>query len=237
MKERGKFIVIEGGDSSGKEVQSKTLTGALEARGFEVRFLDFPRYSEFHGQIVGRYLAGEFGDTYGVSPYLASYPYANDRLELRDSIIESLESGLFVVSNRYVGSNLGYMSAKLPLVEREGFIKWVEELEYRRNRMPREDISIFLHVHANIGQKLTYRKDEKVYMKGRGRGDIHERNLKYLQAVIHQFVWLTENREQWVLIECMKNLDHLKPVDQIHEEIMQLLVAGSIIPARKASAV
>lgn len=47
MKERGKFIVIEGSDSSGKEVQSGMLVRRLECLGYEVRFLDFPRYDQF----------------------------------------------------------------------------------------------------------------------------------------------------------------------------------------------
>ncbi|MBI2066064.1 hypothetical protein HYT60_00965 [Candidatus Woesebacteria bacterium] len=231
MKKRGKFIVIEGGDSSGKEVQSKRLIKALRSLGYKVRFLDFPRYNQFHGKVVGRYLAGEFGDAYEVSPWLAAYPYANDRLGLRDSIIESLEDGQVIVSNRYVGSNLGYMSAKLPRRQREDFIRWNEEFEYKRLGLPREDVSIFLYVPARIGQKLTYRKDEKVYMKGKGRGDIHERNLQYLEQAINQFLWLTRNRNHWVRVDSTLKGDgkKLRPAEDIHRDIMDILVKRRII--------
>lgn len=234
MKKRGKFIVIEGGDSSGKEVQSKKLVKALKGLGYKVRFLDFPRYDQFHGKVVGRYLAGEFGDTYEVSPWLAAYPFALDRFELKDSITESLEDGQIVVSNRYVGANLGYMPAKLPEKQRKAFTRWLEEFEYQRLGLPREDLSIFLYVPARVGQKLTYQKDEKVYMKGRGRGDIHERNLQYLERAVYQFLWLTRNRDHWVRVDCTLDGDRerLRPIDDIHRKIMDILVKRGIVDRR-----
>lgn len=64
-------------------------------------------------------MRGEFGDVFEVSPWLAALPYALDRFELKGSINESLASGVMVVSNRYVGSNLGHISAKLPAPQRE----------------------------------------------------------------------------------------------------------------------
>lgn len=234
MKERGKLIVIEGGDSSGKEVQSKRLVETLKTLGYKVRFLDFPRYEQFHGKVVGRYLAGDFGDTYEVSPWLTAYPFAMDRFGLKDSILESRENGEIIVSNRYVGSNLGYMSAKLPSPEREAFINWLEEFEYQHLGLPREDASLFLHVPARVGQKLTYQKDEKVYMKGRGRGDIHERNLQYLEEAVYQFLWLTRNREHWVRVDCTceGDAERLRPVEEIHQEIIGILVQRGIIESR-----
>ncbi|OGM30847.1 hypothetical protein A2630_02485 [Candidatus Woesebacteria bacterium RIFCSPHIGHO2_01_FULL_44_10] len=225
----GSFVVVEGSDSSGKEVQSSLLHRALEKQGCSVRFLDFPRYDHFFGSLVGRYLKGEFGEVFDVHPALASLPFSLDRFEMKDTIAEWLESGDIIISNRFIGSNLAHMSAKLPANEREGFVEWLEELEHERLGIPREDLAVFLHVPARVGQKLTYAKDEKVYMRGLGRGDIHERSLQYLELVVQQFLWLAKNRKQWVEITCMVDETDLRPVEDIHKDIMRIIKERAII--------
>lgn len=229
MTIEGKLIVIDGGDSSGKERQSKKLVEKLESMGLPVVFLDFPQYEEFFGEIVGRYLRGDFGSVKDVHPVLSSIPYALDRSTKKDQIEDWRSRGFLVVCNRYAASNLAYMSAKLPEVEREDFIRWEEELEYKRLGVAKEDLVLFLHVPADIGQTLTYKKDEKPYMKGRGRGDIHERDLVYLRSVIDQYKWLSENRKNWAVIECMEDQTNLRSVEDIHQEIMQVLHDRGII--------
>lgn len=229
MARKGKIIVIEGSDSAGKEVQSRKLYQSLRRENYPVKFLGFPRFDRFFGKIVGRYLRGEFGDITGLSPRLVSLPFALDRFELKNDIIRWLENGKLIVCNRYVGSNLAYMSAGLPEGQRPRFIKWLEELEYKKLGIPREDISIFLHVPAKVGQKLTYQKREKTYMKGLGRGDLHERNLDYLKATGEQFFWLCRNRRHWVAVESMVDEENLRPIEEIHQEIVQILKKRRII--------
>lgn len=229
MTKKGKFIVIEGNDSSGKEVQTRKLTESLKQIGYKVRFLDFPRYNKFFGRFIGKYLRGDFGDVYQAHPALASLPYALDRFEVKEDISNWISKGDLVVSNRFTGSNLAHMSAKLPKKERLDFIEWVEELEYERLGIPREDIAIFLHVYPEVGQKLTYKKDEKVYMKGLGRGDIHERDLRYLKAVTRQYLWLTENRKNWVEVNCMSDEKTLRSVEDIHEEVLDVLKSEGFV--------
>jgi dTMP kinase len=228
MVKKGKMIVIDGADSSGKEVQSRKLVKYLTKQGFKVVFLDFPQYSKFTGKVVGEYLAGDFGDVNEVHPKLSSYPYAIDRFSRRDEINKWLASGVIIVCNRYVPSNLAFMSAKLPKSKRKDFIKWEENLEYKVLGIPKEDLVIFLHVPAKIGQELTYKKDEKVYMKGRGRGDIHERNLKFLEEVIKQYQWLSDNRKSFEAIECIRNGQFL-PVDEIHNQVVDILRRRKVV--------
>lgn len=230
MVERdGKFVVIEGSDSSGKELQSKKLAEELERRGYKLHFLDFPRYDQFFGSLVGKYLRGEFGDVYEVSPVLASLPFALDRWEVKDEIARLKEEGYFLLSNRFTESNLAFMSAKLPEEEREEFIEWMEELEQERLGIPRVDLAVFLHVPAKIGQQLTMKKDEKSYMEGKGRGDIHERNLSYLETVVQQYLWLTKNRNYWIEIMCVSNDEELLSPETIHREVVATLERKGII--------
>ena len=53
---KGKFIVIDGIDGSGKATQTKLLVAKLKENGYKVKTIDFPQYEEnFFGKMVGRY--------------------------------------------------------------------------------------------------------------------------------------------------------------------------------------
>jgi len=95
QKRKGKLIVIDGGDGSGKATQSALLKSYLEKHGKRVKYMDFPRYyNSFHGRVVGRFLTGEFGALDQVSPYLAALAYALDRASAKeemDNLIDILK--------------------------------------------------------------------------------------------------------------------------------------------------
>lgn len=77
---RGKLIVIEGLDGSGKATQAKLLCESLEKQGLNVRKVSFPDYDSESSALVKMYLNGEFGnDPNDVNAYAASAFYAVDR--------------------------------------------------------------------------------------------------------------------------------------------------------------
>ena len=62
MPARGKFIVLEGIDGSGKRTQLDMLARAFLPRGTSLHARSaFPRYDGFFGKLVARFLNGEFG--------------------------------------------------------------------------------------------------------------------------------------------------------------------------------
>ena len=58
---RGKLIVFEGTDGSGKSTQFKLLCDKLQAQGTDFQRLVFPQYSEPSSILLRMYLGGEFG--------------------------------------------------------------------------------------------------------------------------------------------------------------------------------
>ena len=77
---RGKLIVLEGLDGSGKATQAKQLAAALTAEGRPVREITFPNYESDSSALVRMYLAGQFGEKPDdVNAYAASSFYAVDR--------------------------------------------------------------------------------------------------------------------------------------------------------------
>lgn len=219
-KHKGKIIVIEGADGSGKATQSELLVRYLKQQHIKVKEIEFPRYyTSFHGDIVARFHRGEFGSIDTVSPYLISLAYALDRLSMRDEINDWLKKGYTIIANRYVTSSIAHQAAKLKETEREKFANWLDELEYRVHKMPREDLVIYLHMPWQIGQKLSQQK-QKAYLKG--QKDIAEISNKHMQETEKMYLWLLKHKKNWVKIECVES-DKIKGKEEIQKEITSFL--------------
>ena len=98
---KGKLIVIEGTDCSGKETQSKMLVESLNEMGLKAVHLSFPMYDTPTGKIVGGCYLGkpEIGESLfpegavEVDPKIASLYYAADRKYNIGKIKKYLEDG------------------------------------------------------------------------------------------------------------------------------------------------
>lgn len=215
MKAKGKLIVFEGIDGSGKATQAKLLLAWLKRRGYKTEYIDFPRYHDsFHGKVVGRYLKGEFGKLTEVNPYLASLSFALDRLTAKDELKRFLAQGKIVVANRYVSSNMAYQAARLKKSQRKTFLSWLSEMEYKVHALPKEDLVIFLHLAPEIGQKL---------LDKRGERDLYEGSLPYLKKVEKIYLALCRRSKNWMKIECASPAGNLKTKVEIHKSIVSLL--------------
>jgi dTMP kinase len=230
MKERkGKLIVIDGTDGSGKKTQLDLLRARLEKEGRQVETLDFPQYEEtFFGRMVGRFLAGEFGGINEVSPYLAGLPYSGDRWQASPRMKELLEKGIILLCNRYTPANDAHQTAKLPPEMREEYLRFSEELEYKVYGIPREDAVVFLHVPAEIGQMLVDEKGDRRYVGGQKR-DIHEADIDHLKEAERMYLLLAEKNEHWAQIDCCDEEGNLLPREEIHQLVYLALQEKEII--------
>lgn len=228
MTKIGKLIIIEGGDGSGKQTQSLLLQEYLKKKSWQVKYFDFPRYGSFYGKIVGRFLVGEFGEMKTVSPYLISLAYALDRASAKAEMADWLKSGGIIVSNRYATSNMAHQASRLPQGERKKFINWVEELEYKINCLPKEDLVIYLYVPYKIGYNLTKNNGQRAYLKGK-KMDIAESDLKHRKATEKMYLWLCQNRKNWVKINCLNKKGKMRTREDIHQEILRILKEKKIM--------
>ncbi len=225
---KGKLIVIDGGDGSGKTTQSAMLISYLEATHISVKGFDFPRYySSFHGKTVGRFLAGEFGKLDDVSPYLSSLAYALDRATAKEEMDMWLSHGGMIVCNRYATSNMAHQAAKLPENKRKDFLEWIDELEYKVHKIPREDIVIYLHVPWEVGMELTKKKGDREYLHG-DKPDIAEADTHHRMESEAMYITLSKKRKNWVLIECVEHGNMLSK-DEIHKKVLAVLRQKGII--------
>ena len=180
------FIVLEGLDGAGKSTQIRMLRQLFADRGVESEYVHFPRFdSPVYGQLIARFLRGEFGGVQEVDPYLVALIFAGDRADAAPQIRQWLAEGKAVVLDRSVYSNVGFQCAKLPAgEERDRLADWIVNLEFGHNALPRPDLSLFLDVpFAFTERKLSEVRegDDRDYLQG-GQ-DIHEASLQLQQDV------------------------------------------------------
>jgi len=214
----GRFVVIEGGDCTGKTTQARYLIDKLKQAGKDVKVLDFPTYEKsLGGQTVTWYLEGKFGSLDEVPAEVASLCYALDRYQFKFENQKALDDGMILIANRYTQSNIGHQGGKYEGKEREEFIKWIEDVE---RRMPQPDTVIYLDLPVAISQKL---KDNRKGTKGAGAADIHESNIQHLMDTRDCYLE-TANKEDWIIIDCKDpEKDDIRSVEEIHQEIVEKL--------------
>lgn len=187
---KGKLIVIEGTDGSGKRTQTDLLYKNLLKRRVKAAFLDIPVYESFTGELVARYLRNEFGR---INPYLASTLFAVNRFQVKEKIDGWLKEGRIVIMNRYVSSNQTHQAANLRPQERAKFKKWVAKLEYEIFKMPRPDLVLFLNVPVEIATARVQHKSakERKYAHGAAE-DMLESDLVHQTAALREVLSLAK---------------------------------------------
>jgi dTMP kinase len=227
MPERGKFIVIEGIDGSGKRTQIDLLVRALGAKGVATAQISFPNYEGFFGKLVGKFLNGDFGALDAVDPHFSAMLYAGDRLQAAPGIRRDLEAGKILLADRYVASNLAHQTSRVPAEKRDEFLKWLKQLEYEVYALPQEDLVIYLRMQAADAQRLVGEKGKREYTKL--RRDLLESDLEHLATAAGVYDQLAR-QPHWMTIECHDDAANaLRSPEDIHREILQAV--ESHIPA------
>lgn len=89
---KGKLIVLEGTDGSGKTVQTNLLIDKLTQKGYHVKMTDFPQYGRsFFAKMIEKYLKGEFGWPEALRNHLKTYPLSIEE----NSVTDRVDTGYF----------------------------------------------------------------------------------------------------------------------------------------------
>ena len=219
MQARGKFIVLEGIDGSGKRTQVEALAQSLSRRSTPFEQISFPNYSGFYGKLVAQFLNGEFGPLSAVDPHFSALLYAGDRLESKPAIEATLGAGKILLADRYVASNLAHQGARMPNEKRGNFLAWLKQLEYDVHALPVEDLVVYLRVPVAEAHRLVGHKAARDYTKA--RRDLQESDIAHLGGASRIYDDLAR-QPNWVTIECYDaTAGALRPAPAIHQEIAQ----------------
>lgn len=215
----GKLIVIEGTDGSGKATQTGLLVKYFEEKGETVKRLEFPRYKEESSALVRLYLAGEFGKSADdVNAYAASTFYAVDRFaSFKQDWGEHYLGGGLVITDRYTTSNAVHQAPKLPEGERESYVSWLFDFEYRLMGLPEPDVVIYLDMPTDITEKMMAERRKTTG----DAGDIHENDEEYL-ARCRSYALKVAKENGWHVLSCGKDGEP-RTIEDIHEEILSVV--------------
>jgi dTMP kinase len=198
IKSKGKLIIIEGLDGSGKTTQTELLAQRLRERGNPVRRLKFPDYDSKSSALVKMYLAGEIGGIDEVNLYAASSFYACDRyISFTTGWKADYEAGAAILCDRYTTSNIIYQMAKLPKPAWNSYIDWLWDYEFTRLGLPEPDLVLYLDMEPETSRALLHKR----YGGDAAKLDIHEANLGYLFSC-REAAHYAAQKLHWHILRC-----------------------------------
>lgn len=219
---RGKLIVIEAGDGSGKETQSKKLYDRLQSEGYNARIIRFPDYDSDSSALVRMYLRGDFGTKPDdVNAYTASVFFAVDRFASYKTDWEKFyKNGGIILADRYTTSNMVHQAAKIDDAgERKSYLDWLYDLEFVRLGLPVPDCVVFLDMPPEYALKLI--KDRNNKITGQEEKDIHEKDGAYLEKVYLTTKSLAQ-KFGWHRVECIQ-AGKIRPIEDIHRDVYDVV--------------
>ncbi len=219
---KGKLIIIEAGDGSGKATQTEKLFQRLLLEKFKVKKIEFPNYASESSALVKMYLNGEFGtDPDTISPYIASSFYAVDRYASFKKEWEAFyQEGGIILADRYTTSNMVHQAAKIDGdSERNKFIEWLYDFEYNIFGLPVPDYVVFLDMPPEFSFGLISKRASKALDV---RQDIHEADEQYLIKSYNNANRIA-SKYNWHKVMCISN-SSLKTIEEIHEEVYKLVI-------------
>lgn len=219
---KGKLIVIDGTDGSGKATQVELLRKRLIKEGKTVKIVDFPEYyKNFFGGFIAHCLQEQYYNWTGIHPKIASIAYAADRWESKSKIEEWLKKGYIVIANRYVSANQIHQGGKIKdPKKRAEFIDWLDTMEHKVFKIPRPNIVVYLALPISVTQKLIESRIKSGVKRAylRRKKDLVEYDLNYLENSRKSAMWLSKVLPYFKKIDCSAKGEILSR-EMIHEMV------------------
>ena len=227
-----KLFVIEGVDGAGKSTQTRLLRDYLSRIGYNCEYMHFPRTdAPYFGELIARFLRGEFGSLNDVDPYLVAMLYAGDRKDASSLISNWLSEGKIVLLDRYTYSNIAYQCAKLSdNSSREKLMQWILALEFEHFAIPKPDLNIFLDVPFIFAENnLTKARtgNDRNYLNG--TRDIHEDSMAFQKKVRDVYLRVSESDERLVVADCSDRNGTMLPPSAIFDLIIKIINERKLI--------
>lgn len=216
------LVVLEGLDGAGKSTQVKKLRIYLESLFGSLEYVHFPRYdAPVYGDLISRFLRGDFGSNESVHPQLVALLFAEDRHGAAPQMRKTLAAGGHILLDRYVYSNIAYQCAKLTdPVEAEKLRDWVFNTEYGDFELPKPDLNIFLDVPISfVESKLKSDRagQDRDYLEG--SQDIHEADIEFQKRVRTMYRRQCELDPKFIRIDCSDEYGQMLPPGAIFEKV------------------
>lgn len=200
---RGKFIVFEGIDGSGKSTQIEMLKSHLEETGIEVYVTTEPSSREI-GKLIRNVLTKEFV----TSEETLAALFVADRLDHimneEDGMLDMINNGTVVISDRYYWSSYAYHGLHLP-------IQKVVQMNNICHQLLKPDLTFYLDLAAEESMKRILKRQEQL--------EKFEK-LEFLQKIRQNYFIAFENFSDGLPISI---IDANNTPEDCHETIKKIM--------------
>lgn len=216
------LVVLEGLDGAGKSTQVKKLRTYLEILFGSIKYIHFPRYdAPVYGNLISRFLRGDFGGNETVHPQLVALLFAEDRHGAAPEMKDILSKGGTILLDRYVYSNIAYQCAKVKDDEEAQQLRnWIFNTEYGNFGLPKPELNIFLDVPIDfVEQKLKSSRagQDRDYLEG--AQDIHEADIEFQKKVRSIYRRQCELDPDFIRIDCSDEYGMMLPPGEIFAKV------------------
>ncbi len=112
-----------------------------------------------------------------------------------------------------MASNIAHQVVKVrSQSEKSKFIKWLENLEFGQNKIPKPDLVILLTIPTEVAQK---------FMRLR-KLDIHEKDIRYQMLVAKAFEEYARTQKSWAIVSNMVD-KKLRSLEDVHLDVVDNL--------------
>ncbi|MBQ2931930.1 MAG: dTMP kinase [Clostridia bacterium] len=201
--ERGKFIVFEGIDGSGKSTQINLLAEALKKRSISCRTTLEPTFGMV-GSVLHDILSGKMS----ADPKVVASLFVADRLDhilnQTDGVLKSVENGETVICDRYYFSSYAYQSVEVPR-------DWVVSANRMAAETLRPDATIFIDISAETAMNRISKNRENTELY-----ETKERLSAVREGYFSAFELMKDEERIFVV-------DGNRSIDEIAEEIQKIV--------------
>ena len=224
---KGKIIVIDGMDGTGKQTQSELLYKKLSENNDKVLLYSFPTYGE-SSYFIEKYLKEGYCRDIN-DPKLHSLFYVIDRyIGYINDVKQKYEEGYTIIFDRYVISNLIFNYHKCKDIDKcvdSSFILFHFNIEHLALKLPKPDINFIFYSDTSINNRL---------MENRKETDLNEKSeyQKNVLKTIKRFITFEDLERLYGKIDYICIHDdkcNIKDIAEIHEHIINRLKVENII--------
>lgn len=205
MKKKPLFIVFEGIDGSGKSTQAALLFKKMKEKGEQVHLTCEPTTGPI-GSLIRNIFSGRIEGDHRTIAGLFVADRLDHLLNTTNGVIEKLNQGTHVISDRYCLSSYAYQGTHMPM-------DWVIEANSQATALLKPDVHIYIDIDPKVSMERMSRS--------RSSAEMYEtlENLKKVRENYRIAIEKISSDEKVVV------LDGNKDADDLADEIFALVEA------------
>lgn len=227
---KGKIIVIDGMDGTGKGTQSRLLYQNLYDKGHNVALYSFPNYKGESSYFVKKFLKEGYCRDID-NPALQSMFFAIDRgITFAKEIKEKYDQGYIIILDRYTTSNFIFHLQDYTEEERQKYYEMLYTLEMEYLKLPKPDLVIVLYSDPEVNNELM----EERYKHDDSKRDLNE-NIEFQSTIYENILYLKDKKFDIfgpTFYFCIHNENKEMYTRHTTSQVIMCAIAGNILEAK-----